>query len=91
MKFYSKEHIYGKYKFNVKVTLDQYRRNGKSYHLVETNEENKMFISKEYVSSDFLVNTISETLKSAKNWVEIREGKDRNQDDVLLEALGFEK
>jgi hypothetical protein len=48
-----------------------------------------LFHGKEYTVSENLENAISETIKSAENWVESRKGNHKTEDDILMESLGF--
>jgi hypothetical protein len=92
MKTYTKEHVYKGYRFVIEVTLDaivERHPNGKRQHCIKVQETNSMFHGKEYTTSENLANAISETMKSAENWVESKEGKNKTQDDILMEALGF--
>ena len=87
MKTYRKNHIYKGYNFFIEVILDS--TIGKNQHLININETHGRFIGKEYSSADNLANAISQTIKSAENWVESIEGRSRNQSDILLETIGF--
>jgi hypothetical protein len=94
MKTYNKQHNYKGFEFNIEIILDhQVERHpgGKRLHLIKVNETNSKFVGKEYASSENLANAISETIKSAENWVESMEGKNKTSDDILLEALGFKR
>jgi|688.fasta_scaffold2775451_1 hypothetical protein len=92
MKTYTKEHVYNGYRFLIEVTLDaivERHPNGRRQHYVKIQETNLLFHGKEYTVSENLANSITETIKSAENWVESRKGNHKTEDDILMESLGF--
>jgi len=92
MKTYTKEHNYKGYRFLIEVTLDyivERHPNGKRQHALKISETNSLFHGKEYTTSENLANAISQNIAAAENWVESRENKNKTQEDILMEALGF--